>query len=243
MEIFTYSTQKSFDFSYIRPTETNLQLLLNITNQLIELYEDFFGMKMRPFHLINYYDNDDYPMTVREKNIIFIDCPYFNKNQFTYQLSHELCHWMIPVKIKHNLRWLDETIAVTASAFFPSKIKAIDTDLYNSYLTNSIRRLTPKCVRKVSAPTPKQLSMMETGKYSPDFTDYGSYWNISKYLFPVINSNPLFWKAVPLLCEVPEGLTLKASLDNWIALCPSPVNDALTQVTTSLLPRRSFFYK
>jgi len=90
--------------------------------------KNYFDAKVRRFHLINYYDNDDFPITVYEQNTIYINCSYFDTNQFTYQLSHELCHWMNPVKIKYNLRWLDETLAVTASAFFPPKINAIDTN-------------------------------------------------------------------------------------------------------------------
>lgn len=233
MTINEIATTSNYTFSTLSPDSNDLERLTAITYEMIDLYAYYYATRPKRFNLINDYSNSNYPMTIRKRSTIYVNCVLFYAPQFIYQFTHELCHWMIPKDVATNLRWFEETLAVASSWFFPVKTNCIDMNILLPYIENT----------KV---TSASLDISELFKYgsstikdlennSNNFTDYEKYKYVALKLLPKIEENPVFWRAIPKLCDVPSGLSFEKSLDHWESLLPSgPVLDAFSQVISSL---------
>lgn len=172
-------------------------------------------------------------MTCRNQNTIYVNCPKFYVSQFIYQLTHELCHWMIPKDVATNLRWFEETLAVASSWFFPAKMNCVDMKSLEPYIENTkatSASLDISELFKQGSPT-----IIDLENNSDNFTDYAKYKYIAQKLLPKIEENPLFWHAVPKICDIPYGLSFEKSLNHWKTLLPSgSVLDAFSQVVGAL---------
>lgn len=218
-----------FLFSYVPPYNSNLKELAKLAGEIIQVYTAFFKADPPYFHLINDYTNDRYPMTCRDPQIIFVNCPDFYCWQFVYQFTHELCHWMIPGDVADNLRWLEKTICVASSWFFYNKIALADQSALSDYMSRQALDIIHVNIQELFIPNSTAIQYLETG--SPDYTDYQKYKYIAFRLLPAINENPLFWVTVPYLCKIESGLSLNDSLDKWISLIPSgPEHCSLSEV-------------
>ena len=232
MSIIEIQSNSQYIFSTIFPDSPNSSQLLSIMNELIPIYSNYFGQPIKRFHLVNDYSNDEYPMTCRETSTIYLNCPLFDYRQFIYQVTHELCHWMIPSTVDKKLRWLEESIAVMASLFFSEKIKSVDMENLSSYIENEAQKSIYVNFQDLFIPNSKTLMCLEHG--SSNFTDYPRYKSIAKKMLSDVRENPLFWKTVPKLCYVIPDIYLENSLEFWLNLEPiGPVHDALSKIISS----------
>lgn len=232
MDIIKIQDAPQYLFSSIFPDSHNLSQFSSVMNELIPIYSDYFGKPVKKFHLINDYSNDQFPMTCRETDTIYVNCPLFDYRQFIYQVTHELCHWMIPGTVDKKLRWLEESISVLASLYFSDKIKSVDQEKLSTYIENETRKSIDVDFQELFIPGSKTLLCLEYG--SSDFTDYPRYKSIAKKMLSDVKKNPLFWKAVPTLCHVIPDIYLENSLDSWLKLAPiGSVHDALSEVISS----------
>lgn len=216
-----FTILKSTDSYTFLSFESNMlqnNVLVSITDELISIYEKYFGIVPNPFNLINTYDMEDAPIVYKSFKTIFTCCPTSNPLQFVYQLSHELCHWMIPENVHPKLKWLDETIAVSASFFFSSRVTILPKEEIVRYLNSQMQNIIPVQLNELFIANSSTLQILEHG--STDFTDYARYKSISLYMINAIQHNPLFWKAVPYLCNVTPEIQLQKSIDFWLSLLP-----------------------
>lgn len=125
-----------YEFQYETPTPEELKSFKIITDELLYLYTEYFGIAPKPFQLINDFGRNNSPITFRNDSIIYVNCPHFWPYQFIFQLTHELCHLMISHDVVDNLRWLEETIAIMSSLFFYNKISSVNQhELFFTYET------------------------------------------------------------------------------------------------------------
>lgn len=211
---------------------SNIQKIFLIEKEVTEIYNSYFGLNPKYFRLVNKFGNFS-PMTVRQNSIIYVNCPSFNEYQFAFQFTRELCHWMIPGDVANNLRWLEESIAMAASWFFYPKVSFSDPDIASSYIEQLKSEQEPINTSELFKENSDLLNSLETN--AKNYTDYPKYTSISLSLYPAIYENPLFWKSVPSLCQIPPGLDFQDSLDIWKRLLPSgPILDVFSYVISSL---------
>lgn len=213
------------------------KLLTCILNELVEQYALYFGRSPSPFVLkIKQSEETNllYPITYRSRKEIILLCPSLYPYQFYYQLSHELCHWMIPRDVSDKLRWLEEVIAVIAPPFFAPMIKSLDQTVLLQYLNGEFRDAVPVDFSSLFVPGSETITALENNR--ENFTDYSHYETISLKLLPTVQQHPAFWKAVPLLCDVEPAPDLKTSFDRWLSLVEDlDVHSSLSKVIGSLL--------
>ena len=227
------SRSNDYTFTSLLPEENDFSSCEHITSELISLYTQYFGNRPKCFKLINDYSNDDYPMTQRERSVIYVNCPLFYPPQFVYQLTHELCHWMIPKDVATNLRWFEETLAVASSWFFPAKTNCIDMNILLPYIENTKETSASLDISELFKHGSPTITNLENN--SDNFTDYAKYRCIAQKLLPKIEENSSFWHAVPKICDIPYGLSFEKSLDYWKGLLPSgSVLNAFSQVIGAL---------
>ena len=213
----TVKESSRYKFSSLLPCTDDFSQMITITDELIMIYTNYSGELPRAFHLVNDYSNNRFPMTRRDINTIFVNCPTFYANQFLFQLSHELCHWMIPSDVPTNLRWIEESFSVLASIFFPPLLESCPND-YSDYAFNSSSQIAPLCVKTPSFPNSNMVSILETGSGTDNFNDYGSYYNIAVALHPLFAENPILWKSIHVLSKIPSGLPFNESLEMYCTL-------------------------
>ncbi len=211
--------------------------LTNVLNELIKLYSSYFGRPVSSFKLkVSQSDKTNllYPITYRGRKEIILHCPDLYANQFYYQLSHELCHWMIPRDVPDRLRWLEEVIAVMSPPFFAPMVKTLDQTGLFRYLNEAFKDAVPVDFPSLFVPGSETITALENNR--ENFTDYSHYETISLKLLPTARKYPAFWKAVPYLCDVDPASDLMTSLERWLALVEdSDVHFALSIVIRSLL--------
>lgn len=211
-ELRAYKNAK-FELLYTTPTETELLHFSTIADNLIQLYEEYFGINIKPFKLINDFAYDPAPTAIRESATIYMSCPTYYNIQFAFQFSHELLHWTIPESVPKNLRWFEETLAVLSSIFFPPLLGSIDSEVYAEFLNNCF--VNPLCVSRPSTPTLEQITILQNGSGTANFNDYGSYYNIAMALFPHIKEHPEFWKKIPTVCNYSNNLSFYEFWSEW----------------------------
>lgn len=222
-----------YAFLTLLPAPDNLGHFSVVISELIDLYANYYEVRPKRFNLINDYSNENYPMTYRNQSTIYVNCPKFYVPQFIYQLTHELCHWMIPKDVATNLRWFEETLAVASSWFFPAKMGCMDMNVLLPYIKNE--KITSASLNIAELFKEGSRTIIDLENNSNNFTDYAKYKYVALKLFPKIEENPVFWRAVPRICDIPYGLSFEKSLDHWKSLLPSgPVLDAFSQVISSL---------
>lgn len=102
------------------------------------------------------------------------------------------------------------------------------------YMKHESLNTEPICIPELFIPNSKTILNLE--RNTANYTDYPKYKTIAYKLLPSVFENPLFWKAVPQLCEVKQGLFFKDSLNAWMNVIDShPVHAALSIVISSLL--------
>lgn len=223
----------------VAPSTFNVDMLMNeelvklTFYKFYKLYSLYFSCDINSCTFYNEPENEMAPITFRKKNEIILNFSDFN--QFVFQLSHELCHWMIPEDVADKLRWIEETFAVAASIVFPSMISDIDNFHYQKYAKEILNCITPLCVMCPGIPNKKEILIMEVGSGTSNYNDYGSYWNIAQALIPVITKNPVIWKALPYLCQLSVKKTSIEALQEWKDVCPLLVKDSVSEITSILI--------
>lgn len=222
-----------YTFLTLLPAPDDLGHFSVVISELIDLHANYYEVHPKRFKLINDFSNENYPMTCRNKSTIYVNCPMFHVPQFIYQLTHELCHWMIPKDVATNLRWFEETLAVASSWFFPVKMNCMDMNILLPYIENTKATSASLDIPELFRPESPTIADLENN--SDNFTDYEKYKCIALKLLPKIEENPLFWHAVPKICDIPCGLTFEESLNHWKAMLSSePVLDAFSKVICAL---------
>lgn len=222
-----------YTFLTLSPAPDNLGHFSVAISELIALHVHYYAVRPNHFKLINDYSNADYPVTRRDQCIIYVNCPQFYVPQFIYQLTHELCHWMIPKNVAANLRWFEETLAIASSWFFPAKMNFMHMDILLPYIENT--KTTSPSLNISELFKEGSHTIMDLENNSDNFTDCEKYNYVALKPLPKIEENPLFWRAVPKICNIPCGLSFKKSLEHWKSLLPSgPISDAFSQVISSL---------
>lgn len=221
----------------INYTPEQVNFLDGILDEMLALYHLYFG-KEPNLTDIKVDTSDDgnlwFPVTYRGTKEIILWSPDFNPYRFYYQLSHELCHWMIPRDVPDKLRWLEEVIAVMAPPFFASKVKSLDHFALTRYLNEAFKDAVPVDFPSLFVPGSETITALENNREK--YTDYSHYETISLKLLPAVQQHPAFWKAVPLLCDVEPAPDLKTSFDRWLSLVDDlDVHSALSKVIGSLL--------
>lgn len=212
-------------------------IFFSITRHLLDIYTQSFSAKISDYKIYVDCSNSYAPITYRTKKEIILNCNINYANQIAFQLSHELCHAIIPCSVPNNLRWFEETFAILASYVFPLLISEIELQDYTNYFNISLNERVPKCVKSVSFPSSEELLILEAGSGTANYNDYGSYWNIAQVLLPLCKNNPDIWKAVPFLCQIPKGLSFEDSLRKWLEISPPSICDSVSVIVSAFLFR------
>ncbi len=160
------------------------------------------------------------PIIYNTKNIIYLNVNPLKLDQAAYQFAHELCHYLIPEAVALNLWWFEESICETASYFFLPKVTEY---WYQTNLTknNKAYLFTKYAVRdskkacKFNLHHEDEILNLERNCYQRNKNAY-----IANLLLPIFNKYNKTWLAIPYLCKIPSGLTLKKALNEWIILSP-----------------------
>lgn len=204
-------------------------------NSLIKIFCQTFATKN--FHYQLHIDNTNplAPITYRNKKEIILCCNLSSKYEFVFQLSHELCHSMIPCDVPKNLRWLEETFAVLASYVFPPYLSDIDASVYTDYFYEAFAQYEPLCADLKHFPDTGVFSTLASGLGTNNYNDYGSYWYVAQILSPCVSKQPDIWRAIPYLCDVPDKLSFEESLQSWENAAPLYIRNSISVIKSSLL--------
>lgn len=216
-------------------SETSINILsfvLDCVSFLFSLYVP--AIKEKPLTVFIRCGEYD-PQCFREGRAIFLKCQISSWAQAAFQFAHELCHYSIPGNVPENLRWLEESICQTASAFFLHYLthfwKAnniqyrtndgqLYADCFAEYAENDLQSAKP-----VNLKAQEAITDLEHNCYQRDKNRY-----IAGLFLPIFMSNPRLWSAVPALCGLRPNQSLQASLDEWLQIEPQEMRPGLLQL-------------
>lgn len=104
-------TEEAADLS-----DNNGHAISRVLSQVRQVFVNTFGQETVNSHpLLAVLPSRDGPVTYRKHAIIFLSATGAYYNQFIYQFSHELCHFMIDSEVCAPFRWFEETLCEAMS--------------------------------------------------------------------------------------------------------------------------------
>lgn len=81
--------------------------LIFTLESIVYLFDRYFPDAANANLTVSLVPYEDAPICFRELNLIYLNTQTTSWAQAAYQFSHKLCHFMIPSKVKNELRWLE----------------------------------------------------------------------------------------------------------------------------------------
>lgn len=202
------------------PTQSDCEKAILVIDTVIELFEKYFQKSVAQFALWNSL-TFTVPQTLRNAYEIHLCCDNSIFYQLVYQLSHELCHWMIPSDVANSFRWFEESICEVASFFFldalshcwPSSVAQNYEPLLISYL--DLQRKKEKSINIVELLDSESdiSNHLKSNCYDRPVNAF-----IANQMLPIFQEHSAAWKTVPYLCELEENMSLEDALSALIDL-------------------------
>lgn len=219
---FNASPRYSYQEEIYLPTPDDCKNTVVVANAIVELFERHFQRPMPQFILKNSL-TFEYPQTLRDIGEIQLCCENSLYNQFVYQLSHELCHWMIPSDVTVGFRWFEESICETASLFFldalsrcwPSFIFADYETFLISYRTAQMEKATPINIAALFDGESVISKHLKKVCYDRPVNTF-----IATQMLPAFQAHPAAWQTVPFLCTLKEEMSFDDALSVLVEWSP-----------------------
>ena len=197
------------------------------------VFDDWFGkdypLAHQPVSVLR--AREDFPQCFRRNNIIFLSANPQCAAQLMYQFAHELCHLMIPHKPPERFRWFEESVCEAASIESLRWILG-DPESVPDALLSSIPRyiLAIRSEYKQRDPqTPLSAFIsahIEKLECDPQMRSING--TIAEALQPFLI--PEFWKAVPLLCEIPPEASFHEGIRWWVSRMPRSLGNNIAEL-------------
>lgn len=234
MILFPSNPNFSYTESCQLPYTAYEQDVVSVLDSIVLLFRQYFeNVDSHPLKVINVFPSDKYPMTVYETATIFLCVSPLDEdgnpglfwNQFIYQFSHELCHYMNFGHVIQPMRWFEECLCELASHFFLIKGAeqwAVFPPYLNwrNYAPNilsyeiSMRSNTSIVVTtELSKTNSRLLASLENDEYQRPQNKY-----IALELLPLFIRKPALWNIVPYLTALSDYKCFAESLlmlGNW----------------------------
>ena len=213
-----------------------------VVSSLLHIMDSKLPIKNAPSTKISFSENRENPICYRDLGLIILTANPNKWNQLAYQLSHEMCHHVIPNKVTQNLRWLEESICELSSYYFLPRLskqwRRKNVNLvyaknnkpyypaFENYVKDNRKKAVEVDLSSFSEVPPSNELRALIGNC--ELREKNAYIAIT--LLPIFNRYPCTWRAVPLLGSLSPDLSLEASLTEWIELSPEESRIGLQKI-------------
>lgn len=186
-------------------------------------------------------ETQPYPICYRNTRHIFLTANPSSWCQLTYQLAHEMCHYIIPNNVTSNLRWFEESICELSSYYFLPQLSEYWNRIQVSFYTETNSLYYPEFQKYAKNDQCKatfiDISTFAQHDSHPDLLsligdceqrDKNAY--IANRLLPIFTEFPDTWHAIPFLCQISPNQSFQDSLSQWIALSPKDARIGLQEL-------------
>lgn len=241
INIFPQISVDSGNYAFLENPQNNTHFVIS---SLLHVMSSKLPIESVPATQISFSEDRENPICDRMSGLIILTSDPSTWNQLAYQLSHEMCHRVIPNEVVKNLRWLEESICELSSYFFlPALTKYLRGNKRILKMAKSNRPYYPEFKKYVSSDR-KKAEHMDLSSFASEtpsgelqllinnceLREKNAY--IATSLLPVFNKYPRTWHAVPFLCDLSPDLSLEASLIEWIELSPEECHIGLRKIAT-----------
>lgn len=211
--------------------------ILAVLDSVVTVFSPCFaeiGLNPNNLHIIH--SDGDYPICYREQGIICLTASDRFWCKYSYQFSHEYCHFQIRGEVQPNIRWLEESLCETASYYFLPKVGKLwaDTPPYQNwksyapafleYVKDDTQKATPFNIN-FSQPNNPFLAQLRS---TPCDRSRNAF--VALKLLPLFEENPALWNVVPLLVEIPNLCSLYDAMKYWIDVSPVKFKPSLAKI-------------
>lgn len=222
--------------------EQNPDTTIFVLDSLLHVMNMYLPIHNAPHAIITFLEAYPNPTCLRNPKLIILTTNPFSWNQLAYQLAHEMCHYIIPNDVSHNLKWFEESICELSSYYFlpqlseywkRMQIPLLRGDTNSLYYPEFQKYVEYEQLREtfIDISTfvqhenhPELLSLIKNCEQR----DKNTY--IANRLLPVFIEFPCTWHAVPLLYQISPNQSLRDSLSQWIALSPMDAHIGLQKL-------------
>lgn len=208
-------TEEAADLS-----DNNGHAISRVLSQVRQVFVNTFGQETVNSHpLLAVLPSRDGPVTYRKHAIIFLSATGAYYNQFIYQFSHELCHFMIDSEVCAPFRWFEETLCEAMSWYVLDQVYLMRDSsplsemecLYptiKSYIENSMEKRIKLKGCPLSIFIKNNQPYLQHEPY-----DRNANAAVAYALFPLLQRHPELWKIVPYMNKLNADMDLRSALD------------------------------
>ena len=214
-----------------------------VISSLLHVMNNKLPVESVPKTTIAFSENGKNPICYRESGLIILTANPNKWDQLAYQLSHEMCHRVIPNDVVQNLRWLEESICELSSYYFlPQLSKYWRRKNVNLVYAKTNKPYYPAFEKYVKNDWQKaieiNLSSFSTCPLSNELQalinncelrEQNAY--IAKALLPIFKNHPNTWLAISFLGTLNPDVSLETSLEEWIKLSPKECHIGLQKIS------------
>lgn len=220
-------------------SNTTIYLAKQIVNIFSEIYPFIVDREITIIQIPDY----EYPFCPSDKSYILIAAYSEYWCQISYQLSHELLHFVIPenYSLTSKNHWFEEALAEMMS-FYTMQIIGnnwSDNELsqfnlgyeasFFSYLDNTEKDIEAFYINSLNNLNSELLKEFQSDPYKREHLRY-----LALKMLPIFKKQPILWQSILHLHRISDGLTLSGILDELSQKFP-PASTALKKLNEAIL--------
>lgn len=222
-------------------SNTTIYLAKQIVDIFSEIYPFIVDREITIIQVPDY----EYPFCPSDKSYILIAASSEYWCQISYQLSHELLHFVIPdnYSLTSKNQWFEEVLAEMMSFYIMQIIgnNWSDNELsqlnlkyessFLSYLDDTEKDMEVFNLGSLNNPDSELLKEFQSNPYKREHLRY-----LALKMLPIFKKHPILWQSILHLHRISDGLTLSGILDELAQKFP-PATAALKELNQAILAK------